>query len=82
VNYSLILMDMQMPVMDGLEATQLIRKTLVKQPVIIALTANTMEGDEQACLEAGMDDYIGKPIQLEELMGKFEKWSDRGKDML
>jgi signal transduction histidine kinase/CheY-like chemotaxis protein len=77
-DYGLILMDMQMPVMDGLEATQLIRKTLVKQPVIIALTANTMEGDEQACLEAGMDDYIGKPIQLEELMGKFEKWSDRG----
>ncbi|RZK78597.1 MAG: response regulator, partial [Pedobacter sp.] len=51
--YSLILMDMQMPVMDGLEATRLIRKTLVKQPFIVALTANTMEGDEKICLDAG-----------------------------
>jgi len=72
--YSLILMDMQMPVMDGLEATNLIRKTLVKQPVIIALTANTMEGDEKACLDAGMDDYIPKPIRLDDLMDKLEKW--------
>jgi len=72
--YSLILMDMQMPVMDGLEATRLIRKTLVKQPVIVALTANTMEGDEKICLDAGMDDFIGKPIRLDDLMGKLEKW--------
>jgi CheY-like chemotaxis protein len=67
-------MDMQMPVMDGLEATGLIRKTVVRQPVIIALTANTMEGDEQGCLNAGMDDYLGKPILLEHLMSKLEKW--------
>ncbi|PTT00238.1 hypothetical protein DBR11_10420 [Pedobacter sp. HMWF019] len=73
-DYGLVLMDMQMPVMDGLEATRLIRKTLVKQPVIIALTANILEGDEQLCLDAGMDDYIGKPIRLEDLMGKLEKW--------
>jgi two-component system sensor histidine kinase/response regulator len=73
-DYDLILMDMQMPEMDGMEATKLIRKTLVKQPVIIALTANTMQGDEQTCLNAGMDDYIGKPIELEELMKKLEKW--------
>jgi two-component system sensor histidine kinase/response regulator len=51
-----------------------IRQTVVRQPVIIALTANTMEGDEEICLNAGMDDYLGKPIKLEELMGKFEKW--------
>ncbi|MEO6149440.1 MAG: response regulator, partial [Mucilaginibacter sp.] len=57
-DYTMILMDMQMPVMDGLEATGLIRKTLVAQPVIIALTANTMEGDEQVCLDAGMNDYL------------------------
>jgi two-component system sensor histidine kinase/response regulator len=72
--YGLILMDMQMPVMDGLEATGLIRRTLVRQPVIIALTANTMEGDEQGCLAAGMDDYLAKPILLENLMNKLEKW--------
>ncbi|RCH53671.1 hypothetical protein DJ568_16680 [Mucilaginibacter hurinus] len=73
-DYTLILMDMQMPVMDGLEATRLIRKTLVQQPVIIALTANTMQGDEQICIDAGMDDYLGKPISLEALTGKLQKW--------
>ncbi|GLU52783.1 response regulator [Dyadobacter frigoris] len=73
-DYGLILMDMQMPFMDGLESTRLIRQTIVKQPVIIALTANTMGGVEQECLEAGMDDYLGKPIKVEELMSKLEKW--------
>jgi signal transduction histidine kinase/CheY-like chemotaxis protein len=73
-DYGLILMDMQMPVIDGLEATGLIRQTVVKQPVIIALTANTMAGDEQGCLDAGMDDYLAKPILLENLMNKLEKW--------
>lgn len=73
-DYTLILMDMQMPVMDGLEATRAIRKTLVEQPVIIALTANTMSGDEAACLNAGMDDYLAKPIKIEELTGKIKKW--------
>jgi CheY-like chemotaxis protein len=74
-DYGMILMDMQMPVMDGMEATRVIRKKPSIQPVIVALTANTMEGDQQICLDAGMDDYIGKPIQLDELMGKLEKWS-------
>lgn len=72
--YGLILMDMQMPVMDGLEATRLIRQTPIKQPVIVALTANTIEGTQQSCLDAGMDDFLNKPIKLEELMMKFEKW--------
>lgn len=72
--FSLILMDMQMPVMDGMEATRIIRQTIVRQPVIIALTANATEGDEQVCLDAGMDDYLSKPIQLENLMNKLEKW--------
>ncbi len=58
---------------DGLEATRVIRSTVVKQPVIIALTANTMAGDEAACLDAGMDDYLGKPVKLEELTNKLEK---------
>jgi two-component system, sensor histidine kinase and response regulator len=73
-DYDMILMDMQMPVMDGIEATQVIRQTAVKQPVIIALTANAMADDEEACLKGGMDDYICKPVKLEELMSKFEKW--------
>lgn len=73
-DYDIVLMDMQMPVMDGLVATRLIRKKQVKQPVIIALTANALKGDEQDCLDAGMDDYIAKPIRLEDLMDKLEKW--------
>jgi two-component system sensor histidine kinase/response regulator len=81
-DYSLVLMDMQMPLMDGMEATRVIRQTVVTQPIIIALTANTMEGDEQICLNAGMDDYIGKPIKLEELMDKLEKWSVSGSGSL
>jgi two-component system sensor histidine kinase/response regulator len=73
--YDVIFMDLQMPEMDGLEATRLIRTTAESQPVIIALTANTMEGDEQECLHAGMNDYIGKPVKLEELVEKLRKWS-------
>lgn len=72
--YDVILMDMQMPEMDGLQATRTIRDTQEHQPVIIALTANTMQGDEQECLAAGMNDYISKPIKLEELVEKLEKW--------
>ena len=73
--YDLILMDMQMPEMDGLEATRIIRQELQKQPVIIALTANTMQGDQEECLDAGMNDYISKPVKLEDLVGKLEKWA-------
>ena len=72
--YNLILMDMQMPVMDGLEATRAIRTLNVKQPVIMALTANAMDTDQQLCLQAGMDDYICKPVKLDELMNKLSKW--------
>jgi CheY-like chemotaxis protein len=73
--YDLILMDVQMPEMDGLEATRLIRQQLHRQPVIIALTANAMRGDREECLVAGMDDYICKPVRLDELMQLLEKWS-------
>ena len=66
---------MQMPEMDGLQATSFIRKNFENQPVIIALTANTMEGDPETCLSAGMNDYIPKPVRLEELTGKLEKWA-------
>ncbi|MEO9031971.1 MAG: response regulator, partial [Ginsengibacter sp.] len=73
--YDIILMDMQMPEMDGLQATSFIRKNLENQPVIIALTANAMEVDEKKCLSVGMNDYIPKPLRLEELTQKLEKWS-------
>lgn len=73
--YDIILMDMQMPEMDGLEASRVIRQTLENQPVIIALTANTMQGDQQECLNAGMSDYISKPVKLEEITNKLEKWA-------
>ena len=74
-HYDMILMDMQMPEMDGIEATQIIRQTLPIHPVIIALTANTMQGDEDKCMEAGMNDYISKPVKLEEIVAKLEKWA-------
>jgi signal transduction histidine kinase/ligand-binding sensor domain-containing protein/ActR/RegA family two-component response regulator len=76
-SYDLILMDVQMPELDGLQATRLIRDNGLKQPVIIALTANAMQGDREECLEAGMDDYISKPVRLDELMNLLEKWSTK-----
>jgi CheY-like chemotaxis protein len=76
-NYDIILMDVQMPIMDGLEATKLIRTRKGAQPIIIAMTANAMQGDREQCLQAGMDDYISKPIKLEELVDMLEKWALR-----
>ncbi len=73
--YDVILMDVQMPEMDGLEATKMIRVCLNDQPVIIAMTANTLQGDREECLRAGMDDYIAKPVRLEELVNLLEKWA-------
>ncbi|HYE56250.1 MAG TPA: response regulator [Chitinophagaceae bacterium] len=72
--FDIILMDVQMPEMDGLEATRMIRTCLQVQPVIIALTANTMQGDRDECIQAGMDDYLSKPIQMQELVAQLEKW--------
>jgi signal transduction histidine kinase/CheY-like chemotaxis protein/ligand-binding sensor domain-containing protein len=74
-SYDIILMDVQMPEMDGLEATQIIRQQSNHQPVIIAVTANAMQDDKDACTKAGMDDYISKPIELDKLMTILEKWA-------
>ncbi|GIO34219.1 hypothetical protein J2TS6_53600 [Paenibacillus albilobatus] len=68
--YQYIFMDLQMPVMDGLEATKLIRerqKPVNRRPVIVAMTANVMEGTCDRCLKAGMDDYISKPVRMSKL---------------
>jgi len=71
--YHLVLMDVQMPEMDGLEATQQIRLLEIPQPKIIAMTANAMQGDREQCLQAGMDDYISKPIKIDEFVKIVEK---------
>ncbi|MES2207405.1 MAG: response regulator [Pseudomonadota bacterium] len=75
--YDLILMDCSMPEMDGYEATQYIRileKETNYHTLIIALTANTQPGDKEKCLEAGMDDYMSKPLTLESVKEKLVKW--------
>jgi CheY-like chemotaxis protein len=74
-SYDIILMDVQMPLMDGLEASRIIRQQMEIQPVIIAMTANAMEGDKEECILAGMNDYLSKPIKVEELVNKLEKWA-------
>ncbi|RXF67653.1 hybrid sensor histidine kinase/response regulator [Arcticibacter tournemirensis] len=70
--YDLILMDVRMPEMDGLEATRKIRELSVNQPVIIAMTANAMVEDKEDCLNAGMDDFISKPFKVGDLMEKLK----------
>ncbi|TXH68532.1 MAG: response regulator [Thiothrix sp.] len=74
--YDVIFMDMQMPELDGLAATRIIRTELPadRQPIIIAMTANAMESDKEACLAAGMNDYISKPILPEAVAAALEHW--------
>jgi signal transduction histidine kinase/CheY-like chemotaxis protein/HPt (histidine-containing phosphotransfer) domain-containing protein/PAS domain-containing protein len=74
-HYDVVLMDIQMPEMDGLTATRHIRRELsyAQQPRVIAMTANAMQGDREMCLAAGMDDYVSKPIRIEELVEALSK---------
>ncbi|MGB5895781.1 MAG: response regulator, partial [Ignavibacteriaceae bacterium] len=76
--YDLILMDMQMPVMNGFEATQKIRQLdEYKNTPIVALTAFAMKGDREKCLEAGATDYIPKPIDSQEFIQKVKYYTEK-----
>jgi two-component system, sensor histidine kinase and response regulator len=75
--FDLILMDAQMPVMNGYDATQAIRaaeRGTGRHIPIVALTAHVMKGDREVCLTSGMDDYLGKPIHPQELAAVLERW--------
>ena len=78
IDYDLVLMDCQMPVMGGFEATALIRdkesKVLNHDVTIIAVTANAMAKDREECVEAGMNDYLSKPLKKDDLAAILEKW--------
>jgi CheY-like chemotaxis protein len=80
--YDVILMDVQMPEMDGIEATRRLKQArpdASQRPWIIAVTANAMEGDREICIEAGMDDYISKPIKITELLAALERARKRSR---
>lgn len=72
--FDLVLMDMQMPEMDGLQATREIRNSLNSNIPIVALTANAIRGDQEKCLQAGMDDYLSKPFEQKDLFRIIQKW--------
>ena len=78
IPYDLVLMDCQMPEMDGYEATRRIRKGYKGLPnphvPVIAMTANVMQGDREKCLEAGMNDYIPKPVSSKVIADTLECW--------
>ncbi len=74
-SYDVVLMDMQMPVMDGLSATRAIRQLPgLRELPILAMTANAMAEDRERCLQAGMNDHVAKPINVQELVDKLQRW--------
>jgi CheY-like chemotaxis protein/HPt (histidine-containing phosphotransfer) domain-containing protein len=81
-SYDLVFMDVQMPEMDGFEASREItrRWPADRRPRIVAMTANALQGDRELCLAAGMDDYMSKPIRVEELMAALERSAPRALD--
>jgi CheY-like chemotaxis protein/HPt (histidine-containing phosphotransfer) domain-containing protein len=76
--YDVVFMDCQMPELDGYDATREIRasETPMARVPIIAMTANAMRGDREKCLDAGMDDYIAKPIRTDDLAAMLQRWLD------
>ena len=72
--FDLILMDIQMPRLNGIEATRLIRERGFRDVPIIAMTAQAMKGDREKCIKAGMNDYIAKPIKRETVFAIVKKW--------
>ncbi|MDH5218538.1 MAG: response regulator, partial [Gammaproteobacteria bacterium] len=76
IAYDIVFMDVQMPVLDGFSATKQVRKLEgdEKHTLIIAMTANAMSGDKEKCLAAGMDDYLSKPINPDELVERINHW--------
>jgi CheY-like chemotaxis protein len=73
--YDLVLMDLHMPKMDGITATKLIRSMTTPQPYILAMTADVMPEEQEACLVAGMNHYIGKPVRVQELVEVIKRLS-------
>jgi CheY-like chemotaxis protein len=77
-HYNLIFMDVHMPEMDGLETSRRIVNDIRQEerPIIVALTADAMQGDRDKCVEAGMDDYITKPIRIVDIQGVLDRWGE------
>ena len=72
--YDLVLMDIQMPRMNGVEATNEIKTTLKSPPLVIGLSANNMKGDKEKYISAGLDDYLTKPIKIDVLESVFQQY--------